>query len=373
MGNVPQNVSQPTPGRSLTAFAVRSVISHAHRSRSTLKGIGLFTISIVGYACCFAVGVLATRHLSKTIASCGLFAFTSTLFVIGHDACHGSLTPSRFLNRFVGKISFLPSYHPFSSWEHTHNGLHHGMTNIRGHDPVFAPLSKSEYDSLSVPGRFVERFYRTSVGLGVYYFVRIWWALEMFPTSTFRPKGKKSRTFHLDRLLVIGVFFAQMALIVTFTPHTSGLRDIACSALAVVVVPFALFNAAMGFAIFLHHTHPRTRWYANERDWSFFSSQVRSVVHAEFPRIVEIFLHDIMDHTAHHVDPKIPLYNLHRSQKAIEAAYSVEIIVERWTLPGWRKTLRTCRLYDYENHRWIDYDGTPMPVESAKAEAAKGQ
>src|SRR5262245_48829106 len=36
------------------------------------------------------------------------------LFVIGHDACHGSYTRYDWLNKLVGRIAFLPSLTPFS-------------------------------------------------------------------------------------------------------------------------------------------------------------------------------------------------------------------------------------------------------------------
>jgi hypothetical protein len=38
----------------------------------------------------------------------------SQLFVIGHDACHGSLTASRLLNALIGRMAFVPSAHSFS-------------------------------------------------------------------------------------------------------------------------------------------------------------------------------------------------------------------------------------------------------------------
>ena len=31
------------------------------------------------------------------------------LFVIGHDACHGSYTPNKRLNEWIGRLAFLPS------------------------------------------------------------------------------------------------------------------------------------------------------------------------------------------------------------------------------------------------------------------------
>ena len=49
------------------------------------------------------------------------------LFVIGHDACHGSYTPNKKLNKWIGRIAFLPSLTPFSLWDIGHNLAHHGF------------------------------------------------------------------------------------------------------------------------------------------------------------------------------------------------------------------------------------------------------
>ena len=65
----------------------------------------------------------------------------SFLFVIGHDACHDSLTPSHRLNMVLGRLCFLPTLHPFVCWELGHNRLHHGWTNLRGVDYVYTPYS----------------------------------------------------------------------------------------------------------------------------------------------------------------------------------------------------------------------------------------
>ena len=45
---------------------------------------------------------------------CGLVAgfVIGRLFIIGHDACHQSLTPNRELNKVLGRIAFLPSRTP---------------------------------------------------------------------------------------------------------------------------------------------------------------------------------------------------------------------------------------------------------------------
>jgi omega-6 fatty acid desaturase (delta-12 desaturase) len=65
-----------------------------------------------------------------------------------------------------------------------------------------------------------------------------------------------------------------------------------------------------------------------------------------------------MEHTAHHADPRVPLYNLEKAQKHLEETYG-EIVVVPFTFTGFLNTLRTCRLFDYENHRWLDWNGKP--------------
>src|ERR1039457_3569713 len=61
----------------------------------------------------------------KVFASLVAALWIARLFVIGHDACHGSYTPNQLLNKWIGRIAFLPSLTPYSLWEIGHNLAHH--------------------------------------------------------------------------------------------------------------------------------------------------------------------------------------------------------------------------------------------------------
>jgi omega-6 fatty acid desaturase (delta-12 desaturase) len=202
--------------------------------------------------------------------------------------------------------------------------------------------------------------YRTTMGLGIYYLVEVWWKLELFPTGRFRPPNNRLTRFQFDRLCVLGFAAAQCALVIG--SRRTSIAD-CCAALATnIVLPFALFSFAIGFAIFLHHTHPRIPWYGSARDYSFFRSQVISSSHIQFPVLLHTFLLHIMDHTAHHVDARVPLYNLHVAQRQLEGTYPTRIVVDVFTFRAWGRIIRTCRLYDYERHIWLDYDGEQLAV-----------
>jgi acyl-lipid omega-6 desaturase (Delta-12 desaturase) len=336
--------------------AVRAHFSTENKIRSTWKGITLFAWSLALYTGTFMAIILLPEWPLKIIAGLATGFFTAVLFVIAHDACHQALTPRPTLNRILGRIAFLPSLHPCTTWEYSHNGLHHGFTNVKHIDPGYAPFSLKEYDALPAWRRKLERLYRTTFGLALLYLIEIWWRCELFPPRSKRPK-QRNLAFQLDRLLVVGFFTAQILLLL-FSAKRLGLNPYGMIVVG-FAVPFAFWNFVSGFLTFQHHTHPRVPWFSRVSDWSFFQGQVRSVIHVEFPRPVEIILHNIMEHTAHHVDPKIPLYHLRESQDQLESAYSEDIVTVKWTLRGFLKTLATCKLYDYDAHRWLDFGGTP--------------
>ena len=130
-----------------------------------------------------------------------------------------------------------------------------------------------------------------------------------------------------------------------------------------MVLPFLLWNWLSGFATFLQHTHPRITWYCDREEWSFFRGQVQSAIHVMFPWPVGPILHNIMEHTAHHVDPSIPLYNLPCSQRHLEQSYSEDVIVEKFTIAYFVRVLAQCQLYDYRTRQWLNFEGSPMTAQ----------
>src|SRR5829696_6339862 len=166
---------------------------------------------------------------------------TAMLFVVGHDACHGSLTASPTLNRWIGSLAFLPSLTPFSAWELGHNQTHHVYTNLKPLDYVWTPFSKAEFDALPGWRRLLEHVYRSAPGLGLYYGLEVWWKHLFFAREG--PDGRmRRRDFH-DSLLC-----AAYGAIVTAVALRAGWPALATA----VVWPFVVWNWLMGWAIFEH-------------------------------------------------------------------------------------------------------------------------
>ena len=113
--------------------------------RTTLRPVLLLVLDYVFFFALAAAAVLLEAGWARALAGLACGFVIGRLFIIGHDACHQSLTPHRRLNKWLGRIAFLPSLTPYSLWDMGHNTVHHGFTNLKGVDFVWAPLTQAEY------------------------------------------------------------------------------------------------------------------------------------------------------------------------------------------------------------------------------------
>lgn len=278
------------------------------------------------------------------------------LFILGHDACHQALTPSRTLNRIVGRLTFLASLTPYSLWEIGHNVVHHGYTNLKGVDFVWAPASVEEYRAMPAWRRMLERVYRSGWGVGLYYLIEIWWLKMYFPSRRQMPAQRG--IFVADNLLVSlhALLWIGAALTVAADTDQSALWLVTTG----VIVPFLVWNTLIGFVVYVHHTHPEVEWYADKGAWAASAPFVSTTVHLQFPARFGAFLHHIMEHTAHHVSMSVPLYRLRAAQALLEEKLPGRITIQRFSMRWFFATARRCKLYDFESRRWLDFAGRPV-------------
>jgi omega-6 fatty acid desaturase (delta-12 desaturase) len=341
---------------------VRKQMPPGRRDLSTARGLGLFLVLMTGYL----VSLLATASVPwwpvQLLGFVPIFFFMCWLEFLGHDAGHGSLTRSRALNECLGRLSFLPALVPYTGWVVSHNKLHHAFTNVKGLDPMWAPLSKAEFDRLPRWRQCLERCYRTIPGVTLHYLVVLWWQSMMMPSPEAWARTRRPLVAHLDRLAVVGMLVLQVSGVIIWRGWLESLSwpltpwPVALA--ACVLLPFLTMSWFAGMVGFLHHTHPRVRWYADRREWSFFRGQVEATVHVVTPWPVSWLMGHSLEHTAHHADPAVPLTALPESQQSLERAFP-EVVMHEVTLASCLDVLAKCQLYDFQRHRWLDFGGRP--------------
>ena len=275
------------------------------------------------------------------------------IFILGHDACHQSFTPYRSLNKILGRLAFLPSLTPYSLWEVGHNVVHHGQTNLKGFDFVWAPLTLEEYQSLSTGKKVLERIYRSGFGPFVYYIVEIWWNKMFFPSKKAMPATRPA--FLWDNLLVSS-FAALWIAALTFGAMATN-QSILLTVLMGFVIPFIFWNGMIGFVVYVHHTHPSVSWYSDKSEWLRAQPFVSTTVHLVFPFKWGAAMHHIMEHTAHHVDMGVPLYKLKQAQAKLEEMLPGRIIIQKFSWAYYFDTAKLCKLYDTQRKCWLDFKG----------------
>jgi acyl-lipid omega-6 desaturase (Delta-12 desaturase) len=311
-------------------------------AKSTLHGLAIVALDLALFAVLIAIAVGSLPWPVRLASSSLAGLAVGMLFVVGHDACHQAMFGSRTLNAILGRIAFLPALQPYSLWEHGHNRTHHRFTNQKGLDFVFEPLTVDEYRELTPFARAKYRFYRSLPGHLVYNLNEIWWKRMFFP----RPSSIGGyRPIVIVDLLLMSAWMIGLTMLVGTDHIVLGL-----------VVPVVFFNVAMSPVIYLQHTHPRVRWTAPSYSPTPRLDQLRNTVEVTFPKPVDLVLHRIMDHTAHHLRPGIPLYRLHDAQARLRELHADQIIRHRWSLTSHLAIIRQCKLVDIDRATWLTFD-----------------
>jgi len=355
---VPVPVGEPLPHRKVMR---RWLIPLSERTTGYAIALLLFDYSLLLGA--IAATVLVQGWLAKLFFGVVAGFVIGRLFIIGHDACHQSLTPHRGLNRILGRIAFLPSITPYSLWDVGHNVVHHGYTNLKGFDFVWAPLTRDEYEALPPWKKALDRIYRSGWAPGLYYMVEIWWLRMFFPSKTYM--GTRRAAFFWDCLLVSTFALLWIGALV-FAADAAGqslLQVLVCG----FVVPFLFWCSMIGFVVYVHHTHVKVSWYDDRADWARAQPFISTTVHLTFPLRIGAVMHHIMEHTAHHLDMSIPLYRLKSAQKMLEDLLPQRIVIQQFSWRWYFDTARRCKLYDFTRRCWTAYSGQATSEPAAQA------
>ncbi|MEQ4618009.1 MAG: fatty acid desaturase [Corticimicrobacter sp.] len=326
--------------------------------RSTLFALSLVVLDFTLYGLALAGIILFDNLAVKILLGMVMGFIIGRLFILGHDACHQAFTDNRRLNRWVGRLLFLPSLTTYSLWETGHNTVHHGYSNLKGFDFVWCPKTPEEYRALSPAARALERIYRSGWGPWLYYLIEIWWKKMYFPNA--RQMPTRRRIFTLDSLLVTAGGIAWIAGLVWAASATG--QSVWVLLLTGFVIPFIFWNGMIGMVIYIQHTHPEIEWYENKAEWAACQPFVSTTVHLTFKYFGRRLLHNIMVHTAHHVDMSVPLYKLPEAQHKLETMLPGRIVVQMFSWRWYFQCARYCKLYDFSNKQWLDFKGRPQPA-----------
>lgn len=268
----------------------------------------------------------------------------AALFIWAHDAAHGALMPASPA-RLWGTLAMLPSGHMYALWIPGHNRVHHGFTSLVDMDWIWRPWSPAEYAAASSMRRLEYRLERFPLMTFWTYTRRVWWpGMVVF-------RGL-SREIRRDKAFVALFFLGAGGL-------AYALGGFAAVWWA-VLFPFLFFQGTIGLVVYLNHTDRYTEFFDSRATWNHAWAQLHHSVTWRCRPWAESWLHNILVHTPHHVDTRIPFYHLPEAFTALKGAYPDAVLERRFTWSVAWGVFLDCQLYDYTHKRWVRFSEMPQ-------------
>lgn len=327
---------RPTLGDLRSSLAPRCRERDDHRAYRDLARDGLvYLVAFVGASVLPGPG---GRVLSGVIAGLAVTA----LFVWAHDVAHGALLGDGRWPAIVGTMAMLPSLQPYRLWQHGHNRVHHGFTSLTSVDWIWRPWSPAEYAAASRTARIGYRIERSLTACGWHYLRRVWWDGMV----RYRPANARQRADARFSWAVTGAGTSVLS-------ATSWWLGGWSAVVTAVVVPWAVFTYAIALITYVHHTHPTRTFCASRSTWEPVLGHVTGSVVVVVPRAVGWLLHDILVHTPHHLDQRIPYYRLQAAWDQLRPAVTgLDVLEYRGSPRAIAGVFRRCKLFDYEAGCW---------------------
>jgi omega-6 fatty acid desaturase (delta-12 desaturase) len=244
----------------------------------------------------FALDVSYLLVLLLAVPAAGFLLRT---YIVFHDCAHGSFLPGRRANARLGAVVGLIVFTPFARWRHDH-AVHHATSGDldrrgTGDHPT---MTVAEYRSGSRGQRVAYRLFRNPLvmfGLGPIYSMLVMarWANRSAP-------GRIHRSVWGTNVALVLMVGAMCWLV--------GWR-----AFVLVELPLIALAGGVGIWLFyIQHQFEDTYW-ERTPEWSYSDAALRGSSYLRLPRALQFFTGNIGFHHVHHLNPKIPNYNLQRA------------------------------------------------------------
>ena len=254
---------------------------------------------LILWAAMFAV--YSTSYWLVLLLAVPAAGFLVRTYIMFHDCVHGSLMRSKRANAWLGTALGLLVFTPFARWRYEHL-IHHATAGdldrrFIGDVPM---LTVAEYRAKPFFFRVGYRLYRAPFvmfGLGSIYSTII---MQRFPNPGAR--NRMQRSVWLTNLAIV-VFVG--ALCFAFGWQT----------VLFVELPLVILAGSVGIWLFyVQHQFDDTYWERTD-EWSFNDAALRGSSHLALPKVLQFFSGNIGFHHVHHLNPKIPNYNLERAHE----------------------------------------------------------
>ena len=221
-------------------------------------------------------------------------------FILFHDCGHGSFSPSRRLNDIVGSVLGIVLFTPFRYWSYAH-AIHHATSSDldrRGVGDVWT-MTIDEYAKAPPNRRFLYRAYHSPWVLFTLGPLIKFGFIERLVTRPTTTPLRVRRSVPFTNVGIV-VYCTAMCLIV-------GVR---CFFL--VEATGLLLGGAVAIRLFYVQHRFESAYWSRRDNWRFLDAGLRGSSYLRFGAVLRYVTGNIGFHHLHHLEARIPNYNLPR-------------------------------------------------------------
>jgi len=261
------------------------------------------------------------------------------IFIIQHDCGHQSFLDSKIANDIIGRICAFFSLIPYRYWAKSHS-YHHAHNAQLGHSDIgdVTTLTVEQYRNLSKWDRFKYRLYRSPLimfTIGPVYYIVIHSRLPLISLKGWN----KERASVLRTNIYLVLFYAILGYLIGYATLLK--------LYAPILVTFSII--AIWFFYVQHQHNPNYK--QPKESWEYLMAAIKGSTYYKLPKVMHWLTGNIGFHHIHHLNSKIPNYNLAKCHK--ENPIFDELAVK---MTFWESF--TClfnKLWDEEKDRMISF------------------
>ena len=321
------------------ARAWRPVLRPYERSdaRSAVQLVSGIVMFAAGWV--LAVRLFEVHYALSLIGSMVIAVAAIRLFIIFHDCGHGSFSRSRRLNDIVGTLVGVLVFTPFRHWNYAHI-MHHATSSDldrRGLGDVWT-MTLEEYRTASPSRRRYYRFYHSPwVMFTVGPVIKFAFLQRMVALPDTTPR-RITRSVYVTNV-GIAAFVALMLVLVGPVRF-----------LAVQLPTLVISGSGAIWLFYVQHCFEGAYW-SRHKQWSYVDAAMRGSSHLRLGRVLQYVSGNIGFHHLHHLDARIPNYNLPRCAREHPELQAEHSFTLRESLAA-----RHLKLWDERAARYVGYE-----------------
>lgn len=274
---------------------------------SLKKSVFQIMNSVIPYMGLLVLMYMTMRYEVHYIFTLGLAfiasGFLVRIFILFHDCTHLSFFKSKTACSIWGHIFGILSFTPYHTWQLEHN-IHHGTVgnlDRRGIGDIWT-MTVSEYENSGFFKKLWYRLYRNPLFLFLVAPFALFAVLNRIPSVHARRKDHLS--YLVTNVGIVAVFILVW--------KTLGLKYYLA-----IQLPILYFASIMGvWLFFVQHQFEEVYW-SSDSEWDIVKAALKGSSFYQLPLVFEWFSGYIGYHNIHHLNSRIPNYNLKTCYKDV--------------------------------------------------------